>query len=134
MALAALAARCAARRALASSGAACAAGAAGAAGAGLRAAGAGALAGGARRGVGYKVNADAEWTGRFKSEHRSNAEELIKKQPVIMVDGPVAVCDGGGGSLGHPLEYIQLASHHGDSVPQVCIYCGLRFAQKPHHH
>jgi NADH dehydrogenase (ubiquinone) Fe-S protein 6 len=128
MTLVVLAARRAARRALAAAAAAAPPRAGGAA------AGAGALAGGARRSAGYKVSADAEWTGRFKTEHRSNAEELIKKQPVIMVDGPIAVCDGGGGSLGHPLEYIQLASHHGDSVPQVCIYCGLRFAQKPHHH
>lgn len=27
--------------------------------------------------------------------HRSNAEELIAQQPVIEVDGPVALCDGG---------------------------------------
>ena len=66
--------------------------------------------------------------------HRSNAEALINKVPVIEVSGHVAVCDGGGGALGHPVEYIQL-----DTVsqePAICKYCGLRFKMKAggHHH
>ena len=56
--------------------------------------------------------------------------ELIEKQPVIEVDGPVAVCDGGGGVLGHPLEYIKLDSlNEGKSVVS-CIYCGLKYKMK----
>jgi uncharacterized Zn-finger protein len=66
--------------------------------------------------------------------HRSNAEVLIHKVPAIEVSGHVAVCDGGGGALGHPVEYIQL-----DTVskePAICKYCGLRFKMKSggHHH
>ena len=37
-----------------------------------------------------------EATGETKLPHRSNAEELIAKVPVIQVKGSVAVCDGGG--------------------------------------
>ncbi|KAL3912302.1 MAG: hypothetical protein SGARI_001229, partial [Bacillariaceae sp.] len=39
-------------------------------------------------------------------KHRSNALELIEQVPVIEVEGEMAICDGGGGALGHPLEYI----------------------------
>jgi len=63
-------------------------------------------------------------------KHRSNALDLIKQQPVIEVDSEFAVCDGGGGALGHPLEYIQLARRPvGDEVVS-CIYCGLRYKMK----
>ena len=51
-------------------------------------------------------------------EHRSSAEALIKKVPVITVDAHVAVCDGGSGSLGHPVEYIQLDTV--SNKPQIC--------------
>mmetsp|Transcript_18836 Transcript_18836/g.27759 ORF Transcript_18836/g.27759 Transcript_18836/m.27759 type:complete len:145 (-) Transcript_18836:66-500(-) len=73
-------------------------------------------------------------------KHRSNALELLEKHPVIEVDGDTAVCDGGGGALGHPLEYIKLGDradydqgHAGvksieDGVP--CIYCGLRYRKR----
>mmetsp|Transcript_18708 Transcript_18708/g.20339 ORF Transcript_18708/g.20339 Transcript_18708/m.20339 type:complete len:108 (+) Transcript_18708:70-393(+) len=65
--------------------------------------------------------------------HRSNAEELVNKVPVIEVEGYTAVCDGGSGALGHPLEYIQL--HTVSDKPQVCKYCGLRYISKgPAHH
>ena len=47
-------------------------------------------------------------------------------QPPIEVDSDVAVCDGGGGALGHPIEYIKLV---GDKT-SVCKYCGLRYVQK----
>lgn len=62
-------------------------------------------------------------------KHRSNALELIEKQPIIEVEGEIAICDGGGGSLGHPIEYISL------EVPgavKACVYCGLKFKSKPH--
>ena len=64
--------------------------------------------------------------------HRSNAEELVNKVPVIMVDGFEAVCDGGGGALGHPIEYIQLNKVF--SKPAICKYCGLRFQSTHGHH
>lgn len=66
-----------------------------------------------------------------KGKHRSNALELIEKQPVIEVEGDMAVCDGGGGVLGHPLEYIKVGSNGGK--PVACIYCGLKFQQKGAH-
>ena len=66
-----------------------------------------------------------------KGKHRSNALELIEKQPVIEVEGDMAVCDGGGGVLGHPLEYIKVGSRGGKPVS--CIYCGLKYQQKGGH-
>lgn len=39
----------------------------------------------------------------------------------------MAVCDGGGAALGHPLEYISL-EEPGEVV--ACIYCHLRYTQK----
>lgn len=66
-----------------------------------------------------------------KGKHRSNALELIEKQPVIEVEGDMAVCDGGGGVLGHPLEYIKVGSNGGKPVG--CIYCGLKYQQKGAH-
>jgi NADH dehydrogenase (ubiquinone) Fe-S protein 6 len=58
--------------------------------------------------------------------HRSNAQELIARVPVIEVHGNVAVCDGGGGALGHPTEYIKLDKRSG-AVPATCKYCQMRF-------
>ena len=66
-----------------------------------------------------------------KGKHRSNALDLIEKQPVIEVEGDMAVCDGGGGVLGHPLEYIKVGSNGGKPVG--CIYCGLKYQQKGAH-
>ncbi|CAM9875524.1 unnamed protein product [Ectocarpus sp. 8 AP-2014] len=62
--------------------------------------------------------------------HRSDAEARIAKVPVVMVDGPVALCDGGGGALGHPLDYIQLGSP--DGGPRACQYCGTMYQMKTH--
>uniref|UniRef100_A0A7S2EHN5 Zinc finger CHCC-type domain-containing protein n=1 Tax=Trieres chinensis TaxID=1514140 RepID=A0A7S2EHN5_TRICV len=62
-------------------------------------------------------------------KHRSNGMSLVAKQPVIEVDGDFAVCDGGGGVLGHPLEYIKLA-HRAPGEAVSCIYCGLRYTKK----
>jgi len=47
---------------------------------------------------------------------------------VIEVQGTQAVCDGGGGALGHPIEYIQLDNIN--TPYGVCMYCGLRFKSK----
>lgn len=80
---------------------------------------------------GYKVSGE-DWTGRVDNPQRSSSEDLIDKVPVIEVDGTLAVCDGGGGSLGHPLEYIQL-NDDAPTEPKVCLYCGLRFVMKGAH-
>ncbi len=61
-------------------------------------------------------------------KHRSNALELIEKVPPIEVEGDMAVCDGGGGALGHPLEYIKVGYRGGEPVS--CVYCGLKYVQK----
>ena len=45
--------------------------------------------------------------------------------PVIEVDGTLAVCEGGSGGLGHPIQYIQL--NRVNPEPAVCKYCGLRY-------
>ena len=66
--------------------------------------------------------------GRF----RSDAETQIDRIPVIEVKGYTAVCDGGGGALGHPIEYIQLNTI--SKEPQVCKYCGLRFIKAAGNH
>ncbi|KAF0699983.1 Aste57867_9463 [Aphanomyces stellatus] len=66
------------------------------------------------------------------NRHRSDAEIRIAQVPVIEVDSDTAVCDGGGGALGHPLEYIAL--NIVSDEPQTCKYCGLRFKMKHHHH
>jgi len=61
-------------------------------------------------------------------KHRSNALELIEKVPPIEVEGDMAICDGGGGALGHPLEYIKVGYRGGKPVS--CVYCGLKYVQK----
>eukprot|EP00985_Skeletonema_marinoi_P001418 scaffold570_cov136-Skeletonema_marinoi.AAC.9 len=61
-------------------------------------------------------------------KHRSNALELIEKVPPIEVEGDMAICDGGGGALGHPLEYIKVGYRGGNPVS--CVYCGLKYVQK----
>ena len=55
--------------------------------------------------------------------------------PVIEVAARVALCDGGGGAMGHPIEYVQLDRKDGRSVA-TCGYCGLRYkmAAGAHHH
>jgi len=65
--------------------------------------------------------------------HRSDAELRIAKVPVVEVEGNVAVCDGGGGALGHPAEYIKLDTRVHNS-PQTCKYCGLRYKMKEGYH
>lgn len=50
--------------------------------------------------------------------HRSNAQELVSQVPVIEVEGHVAMCDGGGGATGHPIEYIQLDKRAGELLGQ----------------
>ncbi|GLB36143.1 putative zinc-finger domain containing protein [Lyophyllum shimeji] len=59
-----------------------------------------------------------------------SAMELIAREPVRLVHGRKAVCDGGGGPLGHPKIFINLDA----PGPRACGYCGIRFEQAPHHH
>jgi len=73
-----------------------------------------------------------EATGKSDNRHHSNSEQLIDRVGVIKVKGSLAVCDGGGGSLGHPVEYIQLELKKNE--PAVCKYCGLRFEKDHDHH
>ncbi|KAI9063083.1 ubiquinone oxidoreductase 20 kd subunit [Trametes sanguinea] len=58
-----------------------------------------------------------------------SAMEMISREPIRVVHGRKAVCDGGGGPLGHPKIYINLDK----PGPRACGYCGLRFEQAPHH-
>ncbi|KAF9044545.1 hypothetical protein BDZ89DRAFT_1059023 [Hymenopellis radicata] len=59
-----------------------------------------------------------------------SAMQLIADEPIRMVSGRKAVCDGGSGPLGHPKIFINLDQ----PGPRACGYCGLRFEQAPHHH
>jgi len=43
----------------------------------------------------------------------------------IEVDGDMAVCDGGGGALGHPRIYIPLKDGVGE-----CGYCDRKFVRR----
>ena len=75
-----------------------------------------------------RVHTRTNHASEFKlGKHRSNALELIEKVPIVEVEGEMASCDGGGGALGHPLEYISLER---PNVVERCKYCGLRFASK----
>jgi uncharacterized Zn-finger protein len=51
-------------------------------------------------------------------------DATITPDETIIVDGPVAACDGGGGPLGHPRVYLNL----GPAGSIVCPYCSRRFA------
>ena len=64
------------------------------------------------------------------NEHRSNAEAMVNALPVILVQSTTALCDGGGGATGHPVEYMRLDKREGAS-PVVCKYCGLRYKMAP---
>ncbi|KAL4243466.1 Zinc finger CHCC-type domain-containing protein [Abortiporus biennis] len=58
-----------------------------------------------------------------------SALEMISNEPIRLVHGRKAVCDGGGGPLGHPKIFINLDK----PGPKPCGYCGIRFEQAPHH-
>mmetsp|Transcript_17417 Transcript_17417/g.51553 ORF Transcript_17417/g.51553 Transcript_17417/m.51553 type:complete len:104 (+) Transcript_17417:95-406(+) len=69
----------------------------------------------------------------YVNPHRSDAEELIARVPVIKVKGLIATCNGGGGALGHPIEYITLNKINPEE-PTDCKYCGVRYVMDPDHH
>ena len=53
---------------------------------------------------------------------------LVDDIEVYIVDEMDVVCDGGGGALGHPLEYMTLAP----GLKIVCPYCGRRYLHSSH--
>ena len=55
---------------------------------------------------------------------------MIAKMPITLVKGDQAQCDGGGGGLGHPIEFIQL----NDGGAKECKYCGLEYQKDPDYH
>ncbi|KAG2366534.1 ubiquinone oxidoreductase 20 kd subunit [Suillus spraguei] len=57
-----------------------------------------------------------------------SAMEMINNEPIRVVHGRKAVCDGGGGPLGHPKIFINL------DKPGARPCGGLRFEQAPHDH
>jgi len=61
--------------------------------------------------------------------HRSDAELRVARVPVVEVAADVAMCDGGGGSTGHPVEYIKLDLREGHAI-NPCKYCGVRYRKK----
>lgn len=61
-----------------------------------------------------------------RSKWGSNAMDMVQSADVIKVPGPVATCNGGGGALGHPIEYIQI-DRADAQFPAVCKYCGNKF-------
>ncbi|CAG7847383.1 SubName: Full=Related to NADH2 dehydrogenase (Ubiquinone) complex I 13K-A chain {ECO:0000313/EMBL:CCA77917.1} [Serendipita indica DSM 11827] len=58
-----------------------------------------------------------------------SAMQLVSEDPIRVVHARKAVCDGGGGPLGHPKIWINLDK----PGPKSCGYCGIRFEQAPHH-
>ncbi|EJD47794.1 hypothetical protein AURDEDRAFT_183923 [Auricularia subglabra TFB-10046 SS5] len=57
-----------------------------------------------------------------------SAMQLVAEDPIRLVHGRKAVCDGGVGPLGHPKVYISLDKPQ----PATCGYSGIRFQQAPH--
>ncbi|GAA5856244.1 hypothetical protein JCM5353_002671 [Sporobolomyces roseus] len=57
------------------------------------------------------------------------AIELIKEEPIRLIQERVAACDGGGGPLGHPRVFINLDKQG----PHMCTYCGIRYEQAHAH-
>lgn len=53
---------------------------------------------------------------------------MAEKQPteVLDVEDVVVACDGGGGALGHPMVYLNIAA----SGRVDCPYCGRRYVLK----
>jgi len=49
----------------------------------------------------------------------------IEAPETIMVDNHRVACDGGGGTLGHPLVYLEM----GEETDVQCPYCGRRFVR-----
>eukprot|EP01125_Pyxidicula_operculata_P005681 TRINITY_DN1994_c0_g1_i1.p1 TRINITY_DN1994_c0_g1~~TRINITY_DN1994_c0_g1_i1.p1 ORF type:complete len:136 (+),score=26.15 TRINITY_DN1994_c0_g1_i1:18-425(+) len=73
-----------------------------------------------------------EGKGYNRHDHPDRpASAYIHQVPPVVVDERVTVCDGGGGSLGHPRVFINLDKSTPED-PCICGYCGLGFVQKSH--
>lgn len=57
------------------------------------------------------------------------ASKYAKEVPIIVVDYHTAMCNGGGGSLGHPRVFINL-DKSSPQDPAVCEYCSQTFVQR----
>jgi len=53
---------------------------------------------------------------------------LVDGEEIVITDRPHVQCDGGGGALGHPIEYLTLAK----GGQTVCKYCDRRYVHKSH--
>lgn len=53
---------------------------------------------------------------------------LVDDREVVLTDRHDVACDGGGGPLGHPVEYLTL----GDRGEVMCKYCGRRYLAMEH--
>ncbi len=53
---------------------------------------------------------------------------LVNDREVVITRAWHVACDGGGGALGHPVEYITLAR----GGQAVCKYCGRRYLHATH--
>jgi NADH dehydrogenase (ubiquinone) Fe-S protein 6 len=62
----------------------------------------------------------------YSNKHKSISEALVNAQPVVLCHSTTAVCDGGGGAMGHPIEFITLESKN-PWEPQDCKYCGTKY-------
>ena len=60
-------------------------------------------------------------------EHRAVSSTPFRFKSVGVPHDHVA-CDGGGGALGHPIEYMTL----GEKGEVICKYCGRRYLAVDH--
>jgi uncharacterized Zn-finger protein len=56
----------------------------------------------------------------------AEADKSIPPSEIIVTEGHRAVCDGGGGALGHPRVFLEM----GDDDFVECGYCDRRFVKK----
>ncbi|KAG8747239.1 hypothetical protein FRC10_001855 [Ceratobasidium sp. 414] len=79
-----------------------------------------------------RVRPGPEFNARFEQTDMSlqpaplSAQALLEQEPTRLVHGRKAVCDGGGGPLGHPKIFINLDK----PGPRPCG--GILFEQAPH--
>lgn len=53
---------------------------------------------------------------------------LVDGEEIVITDRMNVQCDGGGGALGHPIEYLTLVK----GGQAVCKYCDRRYVHKSH--
>lgn len=65
----------------------------------------------------------------LKDDGMAEAEVyLIDREEIVITDQMHVQCDGGGGALGHPIEYLTLIK----GGQAVCKYCDRRYVHKSH--